>query len=54
LNAHPAAIIYEPGSWGPAAADDFIAADGGWQNPAACRTRQLAEPGGCRTRRLEL
>jgi len=41
LNAHPAAIIYEPGSWGPAAADDFIAADGGWQNPAACRTRRL-------------
>ena len=35
LNEHPAAIVYEPGSWGPAAADEFIAADGGWQNPAA-------------------
>ncbi len=35
LNEHPAAIVYEPGSWGPKAADDFIAADGGWHNPVA-------------------
>jgi glucose-6-phosphate 1-dehydrogenase len=27
--------IYEAGSWGPAAANHFIAADGGWRNPAA-------------------
>ena len=26
-------IVYPPGSWGPAAADHFIAADGAWQNP---------------------
>ena len=35
LNEHPAAIVYEPGSWGPDAADEFIAADGGWHNPVA-------------------
>jgi len=34
LSAHPAVHVYEPGSWGPAAANHFIAADGGWQNPA--------------------
>ncbi|MEO8279629.1 MAG: glucose-6-phosphate dehydrogenase [Ideonella sp.] len=33
LVEHPAVEIYEPGSWGPAAADRFIAADGGWHNP---------------------
>lgn len=33
LDHHPASIIYAPGSWGPAAADHFIAADGGWRNP---------------------
>lgn len=30
---HPPVHIYEPGSWGPAAANHFIAADGGWFNP---------------------
>jgi glucose-6-phosphate 1-dehydrogenase len=25
--------IYEAGSWGPPAANHFIAADGGWRNP---------------------
>ena len=35
LNEHPKAIVYEPGSWGPSAANNFIEADGGWHNPAA-------------------
>ena len=35
LQEHPAAHVYEPGSWGPPAANHFIAADGGWQNPDA-------------------
>ncbi len=35
LNEHPAVIVYEPGSWGPAQANEFIIADGGWQNPVA-------------------
>ena len=35
LRDHPAAHVYPPGSWGPAAANHFIAADGGWQNPEA-------------------
>jgi len=30
---HPAVHTYAPGSWGPAAANHFIAADGGWRNP---------------------
>ena len=33
LTKHPRAIIYAPGSWGPAEADQLIAADGGWHNP---------------------
>lgn len=33
LVEHPPAHIYEPGTWGPAAANHFIAADGGWRNP---------------------
>ena len=33
LFEHPAVIPYAPGSWGPAAANHFIAADGGWSNP---------------------
>ncbi|MEO6660294.1 MAG: glucose-6-phosphate dehydrogenase [Burkholderiaceae bacterium] len=33
LVEHPASIAYAPGSWGPAAANHFIAADGGWCNP---------------------
>ncbi|MDH3209295.1 MAG: glucose-6-phosphate dehydrogenase [Burkholderiaceae bacterium] len=32
---HPASIIYSPGSWGPPAANHFIAADGGWHNPGS-------------------
>ncbi|MBA3764916.1 MAG: glucose-6-phosphate dehydrogenase [Actinobacteria bacterium] len=27
-------VAYEPGSWGPAEADDLIAGDGGWHDPA--------------------
>ena len=30
LTDHPAAIVYAPGSWGPAEADALIAPDGGW------------------------
>ena len=30
---HHAALPYEPGSWGPKAADALIAADGGWHDP---------------------
>jgi len=33
LNEHPSAIVYGPGTWGPAAANHFIAVDGGWDNP---------------------
>ena len=33
LVEHPKAIPYAPGSWGPPAANHFIAADGGWLNP---------------------
>jgi glucose-6-phosphate 1-dehydrogenase len=34
LERHSPAIPYEPGSWGPAEADDLIARDGGWHCPA--------------------
>jgi glucose-6-phosphate 1-dehydrogenase len=33
LVEHPPVHIYPPGSWGPPAANHFIAADGGWRNP---------------------
>ncbi len=33
LDTHPPALPYTPGSWGPAAADDLVAADGGWHAP---------------------
>lgn len=33
LVEHPPALTYAPGSWGPSAADQFIAADGVWRNP---------------------
>ena len=33
LVAHHAALPYAPDTWGPAAADALIAADGGWRNP---------------------
>lgn len=32
---HGAALLYEPGSWGPLDADALIAADGGWHDPTA-------------------
>ena len=35
LVEHPASISYARGSWGPPAANHFIAADGGWYNPEA-------------------
>lgn len=33
LTEHPPVQIYAPGAWGPTAANDFIAADGGWHDP---------------------
>ena len=33
LDAPPPVHPYAPGSWGPAAADDLVAAYGGWQGP---------------------
>jgi glucose-6-phosphate 1-dehydrogenase len=33
LVEHPAVHLYEPGTWGPPAANHFMAADGGWRNP---------------------
>jgi glucose-6-phosphate 1-dehydrogenase len=34
LTHHHKAHPYEPGTWGPKAADDLIAAAGGWHQPA--------------------
>jgi len=34
LVEHAPAIVYDPGTWGPPAANHLIAADGGWHNPA--------------------
>ena len=33
LVSHPPVHVYEAGTWGPAAANHFIAADGSWRNP---------------------
>jgi glucose-6-phosphate 1-dehydrogenase len=33
LAHHGPVLVYAPGTWGPAAASHFIAADGGWHNP---------------------
>ncbi len=33
LNDHPPCEIYEPGTWGPAAASALIGADGPWRDP---------------------
>ncbi|NOZ37659.1 MAG: glucose-6-phosphate dehydrogenase [Gammaproteobacteria bacterium] len=35
LTEHHQVESYKAGSWGPKAADDLIAADGGWHNPSA-------------------
>jgi glucose-6-phosphate 1-dehydrogenase len=35
LVEHPPVHVYAPGTWGPTAANHFIAADGGWCNPSA-------------------
>ncbi|MBC7664237.1 MAG: glucose-6-phosphate dehydrogenase [Caulobacter sp.] len=37
LVEHPQALPYAPGNWGPAAANHFIAPDGGWRNPGVQR-----------------
>jgi glucose-6-phosphate 1-dehydrogenase len=34
LTEHPPAQRYKPGTWGPAAADDLIAGNGSWHDPA--------------------
>ncbi len=39
LDKHGPAIVYPQGSWGPPAANHFIAADGGWHNPETELTR---------------
>jgi glucose-6-phosphate 1-dehydrogenase len=33
LKTHRRVRSYLPGSWGPKASDELIAADGGWLNP---------------------
>ncbi|MGK2897480.1 MAG: glucose-6-phosphate dehydrogenase [Burkholderiaceae bacterium] len=33
LVEHPPVHVYAPGTWGPPAANHFIAGDGGWHNP---------------------
>lgn len=35
LADHPPAVVYDPETWGPPAANHLIAADGGWHNPVA-------------------
>jgi len=42
LRDHQPVLPYRPGSWGPAAARDLIAADGGWHNPVLSQSG--AEP----------
>ena len=42
LNAHRPAHPYKRGSWGPKAADAFIAADGFWHNPLSEPEREKA------------
>ena len=37
LEAHPRAILYERGGWGPEQADALIKAGGGWDNPSSDR-----------------
>jgi glucose-6-phosphate 1-dehydrogenase len=39
LTEHPPAHAYGQGTWGPPAADDLIACDGGWHNPPARSAR---------------
>ncbi len=38
LTKHHRVVAYNPGSWGPKAADALIAADGGWYNPMPTET----------------
>ena len=35
LEQHDPALPYAPGTWGPQAASDLIAADGGWHDPSS-------------------
>ena len=44
LIQHPPVHMYPPGSWGPPAANHFIAGDGGWHNPLPTPTRTSHEP----------
>ena len=38
LREHSFVEVYEPGSWGPMAADGLIERDGGWHNPVSEQT----------------
>ena len=40
LSNHRAALPYQPGTWGPTAADDLIAGGGRWHNPATKSDRE--------------
>ncbi|WP_158817199.1 glucose-6-phosphate dehydrogenase [Methylocapsa sp. S129] len=40
LDAHPKALPYRRGTWGPKEADALIAAHGGWDNPGAKAARR--------------
>tara|TARA_R110001592_G_scaffold362925_2_gene678885 strand:+ start:13477 stop:14913 length:1437 start_codon:yes stop_codon:yes gene_type:complete len=40
LTKHHRAVAYQPGSWGPKAADALIAAGGSWYNPIPVKTRK--------------
>lgn len=40
LTKHHRAHSYQPGSWGPKAADALIAADGGWHNPILVKVKK--------------
>jgi glucose-6-phosphate 1-dehydrogenase len=46
LGEHGAALLYKPGSWGPAEAAALIAGDGGWHDPAAEAPRHGEQDGG--------
>jgi glucose-6-phosphate 1-dehydrogenase len=43
LTKHPPALPYEPGTWGPDAADALIRKHGGWHNPTPADDRSSRE-----------
>jgi glucose-6-phosphate 1-dehydrogenase len=40
LKTHPRVLPYKRGTWGPKAADAFIAADGEWHNPSGAASTE--------------